>query len=137
MKIKIPNSRSGNPALLNESRQRLPNRFKEMLSRAFRVSDLETAVKIVDDAAMCLLHSRYKQKKSTTDVLSFETGDIVVNIDAARRQAKEQGHSLRRELIHLAVHGLLHLMGRDDATSEERASMETETVEVLDQAGIT
>ncbi len=55
----------------------------------------------------------------TTDVLSFPQddrvllGDIVINLQAAKRQAVEYGHSLSRELNRLIIHGLLHLLGYD------------------------
>ncbi len=55
----------------------------------------------------------------TTDVLSFPQddrlllGDIVINLQAAKRQAVEYGHSLSRELNRLLIHGLLHLLGYD------------------------
>ena len=47
-------------------------------------------------------------------------GSIVICRKRAEEQAKEYGHSLRRELYYLAVHGLCHLLGFDHETEEER-----------------
>lgn len=50
---------------------------------------------------------------------ALELGDIVISVETAARQAPEHGHSLERELLFLASHGLLHLLGWDhpDETS--------------------
>lgn len=94
-------------------------------------------MRFVTDREIRALNRRFKRRDRATDVLSFESGDIVVSVDTARRQAREQDHSLRRELVHLALHGLLHLLGRDDDTAARRARMEAETVAILDRAGVT
>jgi probable rRNA maturation factor len=54
---------------------------------------------------------------------SVELGDIVVSLETARRQAQEQGHSLRRELRWLVSHGLLHLLGWDHPDDDSLAAM--------------
>ncbi len=50
-------------------------------------------------------------------------GDIIISTDTARRQAKEQGHSFGREVLILAVHGLLHLQGYRDKKKSDRDRM--------------
>ncbi len=82
------------------------------------------------------LNRRFKKKDRATDVLAFESGDIVVSVETAERQSREQRHSLRRELIHLAVHGLLHLRGHRDDTPARRGAMEKETIRILDKRGV-
>jgi len=73
----------------------------------------DIAIAIVPDARMRLLNKKYRRKDKATDVLSFETGDIVIAEGVARRQAGAAGHSYAVELKILALHGLLHLLGYD------------------------
>jgi probable rRNA maturation factor len=53
----------------------------------------------------------------------LELGDIVISADTAARQAPEHGHSLERELLFLASHGLLHLLGWDHPDDPSLAAM--------------
>lgn len=50
-------------------------------------------------------------------------GDIFISVDQARLQAKELNHSWLEELLTLAIHGTLHLMGYDDHAPAERKRM--------------
>lgn len=86
---------------------------------------------LVDDASIADLNSSWRQKEGPTDVLAFaaqegapplpvasgseplELGDIVISLETAARQAHEAGHGLDQEVLFLASHGLLHLMGWD------------------------
>lgn len=84
----------------------------------------------VDDRTMRELNRRYLRHDRTTDVLSFSygtrrrlEGEIIVNLDQARRQAPTFGATYRHEVSRLIVHGLLHLAGHDDRTDAERARM--------------
>ncbi|MBI4091450.1 rRNA maturation RNase YbeY [candidate division WWE3 bacterium] len=79
-------------------------------------------VSFVGDQKMRKLNEDYRNKDYTTDVLSFlieETmedgtdylGDIVVNIDQAKRQAEKFGNTFEEEIAELVAHGMLHLQG--------------------------
>lgn len=91
-------------------------------------------VRLTDDAEMRELNRRYRGRERTTDVLSFggertpegtHLGDIVISLPVARRQAREAGHSLVRELRELSLHGLLHCLGHDHETDGgEMAALE-------------
>jgi probable rRNA maturation factor len=92
-------------------------------------TDLEVALRLCDDAAIRELNRDYRGKNKPTDVLAFaqreaETadaallGDIVISVPTAKRQAKK---GLYAELLHLASHGLCHLLGYDhDNDADER-----------------
>ena len=62
-------------------------------------------------------------------------GDIVISVETARRQASLNGHNLLTELLMLALHGTLHLMGYDDSTDTERAAMNRRAAFVLRTLG--
>jgi probable rRNA maturation factor len=75
------------------------------------------------------LNRHWRGRDAATDVLSFPDGDplpdggrllgeIVISVDTARRQAVTQGHDERRELVELALHGTLHLLGYDHENDE-------------------
>ena len=82
------------------------------------------------------LNSEYRKIDRVTDVISFALeddedkildlrilGDIYICIDKMLEQAKDYGHSEKRELCFLFVHGLLHLLGYDHQTVEEEKEM--------------
>lgn len=85
----------------------------------------------VSDRKMRALNSEFRGKDKTTDVLSFPTGereefefhfieetlgDVVISVEQAARQAKENGLTLEQEISQLILHGLLHLSGYDHET---------------------
>ena len=68
----------------------------------------------------------------------FLLGDIVISIDHAVMQARDYGHSLRREIAFLCVHSVLHLLGYDHVTSDEdERIMFDKQREILGSMGIT
>lgn len=64
-------------------------------------------------------------------------GDIVISLERADEQAKQYGHSLKREICFLTAHSMLHLMGYDHMAEEERKVMEDKQEEILNALGIT
>ncbi len=90
----------------------------------------EISVVLVGDAKMKSLNKKYRKKNRITDVLAFDyglplgdQGEIIICLSQAKRQAKQLGHSLKKELTTLMVHGILHLAGYDDETSREYVKM--------------
>ena len=65
---------------------------------------------------------------------ALELGDIVISLDTAARQAPEHGHSLEQELLFLASHGLLHLVGWDHPDDASLAAMLARQGDLLDPA---
>ena len=63
-------------------------------------------------------------------------GDIFISLDKAREQASSYGHSFKRELSFLMIHGLLHLLGYDHETKEEEEIMFNLQRKELEKYGI-
>lgn len=63
-------------------------------------------------------------------------GDVVISVERFESQADEAGHSRKRELAFLTVHGVLHILGFDHETDEERRTMRRREEEVLTELGI-
>lgn len=64
-------------------------------------------------------------------------GDIVISVDKVLEQAKEYGHSPKREYAFLIAHSMLHLLGYDHMEPDEAAVMEHKQEEILNRLGIT
>ena len=94
----------------------------ERAVKFLKIKELESLV-IVGDARMRSLNKEYRQKDKTTDVLTFDYGEIFICLPQAKRQAKQAKHSLKEELATLLIHGLLHLAGYRDGTSNEWEQM--------------
>ena len=93
------------------------------------VEGAEVSLTIGGDELIRELNLKYRGVPDTTDVLSFSfhegedfisppdgvlhLGEVVISCPQAKRQAREYGHSLERELSLLVVHGVLHLLGYD------------------------
>ena len=112
----------------------------------------ELGLRLTSDSQIRLLNSQYRGIDKPTDVLAFAAtestialpadldeplylGDIIVSLDTAWRQAKEQNHSLITELAWLTSHGLLHLLGwdhPDDLTLKEMLEQQARLIELLE-----
>ena len=108
-------------------------------------ADYEVSVRFVDDVAIHALNRAYRKKNKPTDVLAFAQregpggalhpsvlGDIVISVDTARRQARR---GLYRELLHLASHGLCHLLGYDHRDDDEERTMNARAAALRGEAG--
>ena len=93
----------------------------------------EIHVMLVSDRRMAALHRRFLNQSGPTDVITFEHGEIFISTETARRQARQFGNSLTRELQLYVVHGLLHLHGFDDRSEHERRRMKATQEKILSQ----
>ncbi|MEI7667993.1 MAG: rRNA maturation RNase YbeY [Erysipelotrichaceae bacterium] len=103
------------------------------------------SVILVDSINIKAINHNYRNIDSVTDVISFayndseltfsnenaELGDIFINTDYIRLQAKEYGHTLKREFAFLVTHGLLHLLGYDHQEEHEERIMINLQKEIL------
>ena len=120
------------------------------------VSGCEIGLRLTGDSEIQTLNSQYRHQDKPTDVLAFAAlevdsphviemdtenepiylGDIIVSVDTARKQAVQQGHSLKTELAWLASHGFLHLIGWDHPDEESLQRMLRKQVILLKTLGI-
>ena len=119
--------------------------------KKLQLKDVEFNVILVDNDYIHKINKEYRNIDRVTDVISFaleddstfptmETkilGDIYISIDKAKSQAIEYGHSFKRELCFLAVHGFLHINGYDHMTKEDEKVMFGLQEEILNEAKIT
>ena len=64
-------------------------------------------------------------------------GSVAVCVERAKEQAEEYGHSLNRELHYLIVHGVMHCLGYDHMTEQDKAQMRKKEEKALSKMGIT
>jgi probable rRNA maturation factor len=103
----------------------------------------ELSLRLTSNAEIQILNAQYRQKNQPTDVLAFAAlevdfpqmpeefseleplylGDIIISVETAEQQARQQKHSLAMELVTLASHGFLHLLGWDHPDDESLAEM--------------
>ena len=139
-------------------------KLKMLLRRAIEATlayeqyqnDVEVSVTLTDDAGIHQLNARFRDVDAPTDVLSFPLfdygddceeppidemqnmlGDIVLNLERARAQAQEFGHSFEREAAFLTVHSMLHLLGYDHETGEQdEQDMRARQRAIMDALGL-
>ena len=111
------------------------------------------SVSLVDNEFIHAMNRDYRGIDRPTDVISFAfldnedraalykgkepvcLGDIYISVDKAKEQAEEYGHSIKRELSFLFVHGLLHLLGYDHMNQADEEVMFKLQDEILPKEG--
>ena len=130
----------------NQTSERGFSKYRSYFSRIFRNAKKHVDLKRGTVVSVIFVNDE-RNVDRPTDVISFalrdddsegdyveeELGDIFINIDAARRQAVDYGHSLKREICFLFTHGLLHLCGYDHMTKEDEAEMIALQKKILDE----
>lgn len=106
------------------------NRTLEVLNKSDNVL---VNIVLMDESEIQKYNREFRQLDVSTDVLSFEDGeivdgvlnlgDILISTQHIKDQAESYGHSLKREFCFLMVHGFLHLYGYDHQTPEEEQVM--------------
>ena len=100
-------------------------------------------VALADDKRVRTLNARDRKKDKATNVLSYPSGeksflgDVVLARQTVWREAREQKKAPADHLVHLVVHGTLHLLGHDHETSDADADrMEALERRILIRLGI-
>lgn len=124
----------------------------------------EVCLTLTNGADIAMANKGYRGVDAPTDVLSFpllefdgyadgvqdfyaqeyinpETGlvmlgDIMLNVEQARQQAEEYGHSFAREACYLCVHSVLHLLGYDHMLDADKQVMRTREEEIMNEFGL-
>jgi probable rRNA maturation factor len=125
-------------------------RWETFAGKALKVlpaKSTSATVVFVSDRAMAELNQRWRGKRGTTDVLSFPAeqdkfekseglnlGDVVISLEQAARQAKDNKLNLNNEISQLILHGLLHLCGYDHET--DRGEMNRLELQLRERLGI-
>jgi probable rRNA maturation factor len=134
--------------------------IEQLLQFAAKMEEItpgaELSVTFVNNEKIKEINRDYRNKNQATDVISFAMeemgegemeiiyeedaprmlGDIIISVPKAIEQAEEYGHSLKRELGFLALHGLLHLLGYDHESEAEEKEMFDKQKEILDAYGL-
>jgi probable rRNA maturation factor len=123
----------------NRTKSRLPLALLKSVIKKFllshRLASGEVSLVLAGDSLMKRLNRETRGKNKVTDVLSFREadtvaarknylGEIVIDYQQIKRQAKTFQTGVRQELIFILVHGLLHLVGYNDKTDKEAKAMD-------------
>jgi len=92
-------------------------------------------LRIVGRQEGLLLNRRYRGKNKATNVLTFHTGDVVLCDPVIRKEARQQGKSLRAHYAHLVIHGALHSRGYDHEKKRDAARMAAREIRLLRRLG--
>lgn len=141
--------------IYNETEEKIEelSGLKDLLNYALnylKVNNAEFNVIIIDNERIHEMNREYRGVDRETDVITFALedhtdiefedlrllGDVYISIEKARSQAIEYGHSLKRELSFLTIHGLLHLLGYDHMDEDSEKEMFKLQDDILDSYGI-
>ena len=136
--------------LIQNNQNRHPVDFEAFHSQIGHVldkleeTDCELSLLLTDDVKIQELNRTYRDLDKATDVLSFPQdedavneagdtllGDVVISVETAARQAKEHHLNFNEELILLAIHGILHLLGYDHERSPQDARIMQDKTQVV------
>ncbi|TGG82717.1 MAG: rRNA maturation RNase YbeY [Aphanocapsa feldmannii 277cV] len=128
--------------------------LQQHLPDARRRRNYAVSLRVVGDADIAALNREWRQRSGATDVLAFaalddpmpwpaelareplDLGDMVISLETAARQARQQGWGLDQEFAWLLAHGLLHLLGWDHPDEEALGEMLSHQQGLLEMAGV-
>lgn len=108
---------------------------REVLKK-LQFNQAELSIRLVNNREIKTLNRKYRRVNRATDVLAFPQseggvkalhpellGDVVISLPQARSQARLMGHSFKKEMAVLLVHGILHLLGFEDESKKGKDEM--------------
>jgi len=125
---------------------------RETLRQLKWIKSSEINIVLSDDAAIQELNKNYRGLNKPTNVLSFPSlepeevssvyksakeeipivlGDVILAFETIRQESLDQKKSFEKHLVHLAVHGILHLLGFDHEKDEDAVIMESLEIQIL------
>ena len=118
----------------------------------YTIQSGEVSAVLADDNFVQALNNEYRGKNKPTNVLSFpqnepdeieiqaqsflSLGDIILAFETIEREAEEQNKSFNDHLMHLIIHGTLHLFGYDHIDDQDAEKMEALEIELLEKLGV-
>ena len=112
-----------------------------------KLSECSLNLKILNDHEMKNLNNKFRNKDSSTNVLSFTNediskemtgsiGDIAINYEYVQRESKEYNKSFDSHMIHMLIHGIYHILGFDHENDETADIMENKEITLLEKLNI-
>ena len=119
----------------------------QQFMQEFDVGDSELVLRLVSPIEIQTLNNEYRSKNQVTNVLSFSSdipieigeailGDVVICVDVVREEAVLGGKAFADHLSHMAIHGILHLLGYDHDNLSSAKKMEGIEIEFLKKIGV-
>jgi probable rRNA maturation factor len=128
----------------------LEEKLNKALSYIFKeegITDSSINLKILTDEDIKELNKKFRNKNTTTNVLSFSNedvsksitgnlGDIAISYEFVKRESKEHKKNFDDHMIHMLVHGVYHILGFDHENDEMADIMEIKEIKLLNKLQI-
>ena len=129
----------------------LLNKFTEAFKLISKEEDLDNDasinIKIIKDEEMLNLNNHFRNKETSTNVLSFTNedisksitgnlGDIAINYDYILEESNEQNKTFDDHMIHMLIHGIYHILGFEHDNDKAANVMEKKEVTLLNKLNI-
>ena len=126
----------------------------EKVGQLYALDNAEVSITLTNNEHIHEINREYRKVDRPTDVISFALnegdepniegeipvnmlGDIIISVEKAIEQAGDYGHSVRREIEFLTVHGMIHLLGYDHIEEEDKKKMRPKEEKILNELKIT
>jgi probable rRNA maturation factor len=116
--------------------RRMVPKVEAIAARAAAAAGDVGTVVLTSDGAVKRLNARYRGRNKPTNVLTFDSGDVILAAGVVKREAAAAGRQMRHVLAHLVVHGALHLRGHDHSGAGEARRMELQEARILHGLGV-